>query len=79
MEACGNWGLTHDRLEEIARIKKVVLAHPLKTRLVANAQTIFTGICAGPGICSTNAFRAKSRALRVGRQGPELAKNYRPV
>ncbi len=38
LEACWNWGLTHDRLEEIAGIEEVVLAHPLKTRLIADAQ-----------------------------------------
>jgi transposase len=38
LEACWNWGLTHDRLEEIEGIEEVVLAHPLKTRLIADAQ-----------------------------------------
>lgn len=31
-------GLTHDLVEEIAEVEKVVLAHPLKTRLIADAQ-----------------------------------------
>ena len=38
MEACWNWGLTHDLLEEIEEVEEVVLAHPLKTRLIADAQ-----------------------------------------
>ena len=27
MEACWNWGLPHDLVEEIAEVEKVVLAH----------------------------------------------------
>ena len=38
LEACWNWGLTHDLLEEIDCVEEVVLAHPLKTRLIADAQ-----------------------------------------
>lgn len=38
LEACWNWGLTHDLLEEIEEVEEVVLAHPLKTRLIADAQ-----------------------------------------
>jgi transposase len=38
LEACWNWGLTHDLLEEIGQVEEVVLAHPLKTRLIADAQ-----------------------------------------
>ena len=38
LEACWNWGLTHDLLEEIDGIEEVVLAHPLKTRLIGEAQ-----------------------------------------
>ena len=37
LEACWNWGLTHDLLEEIDEVEEVVLAHPLKTRLIADA------------------------------------------
>ena len=36
LEACWNWGLTHDLLEEIEEVEEVVLAHPLKTRLIAD-------------------------------------------
>ncbi len=32
LEACWNWGLIHDLLEEIEEVEEVVLAHPLKTR-----------------------------------------------
>jgi transposase len=38
LEACWNWGRIHDLLEEIDEIEEVVLAHPLKTRLIADAQ-----------------------------------------
>ena len=38
LEACWNWGLTHDLIEEIESVEEVVLAHPLKTRLIADAQ-----------------------------------------
>ena len=38
LEACWNWGLTHDLLEDIEQVEEVVLAHPLKTRLIADAQ-----------------------------------------
>jgi transposase len=38
LEACWNWGLTHDLLEELEEVDEVVLAHPLKTRLIADAQ-----------------------------------------
>ena len=38
LEACWNWGLTHDLVEEIAEVEEVVLAHPFKTRLIADAQ-----------------------------------------
>jgi transposase len=38
LEACWNWGRIHDLLQEIDAIEEVVLAHPLKTRLIADAQ-----------------------------------------
>src|SRR6266513_1789094 len=38
LEACWNWGLTHDVLEEIEEVEEIVLAHPFKTRLIADAQ-----------------------------------------
>jgi transposase len=38
LEACWNWGLTTILLEEIEEVEEVVLAHPLKTRLIADAQ-----------------------------------------
>jgi len=38
IEACWNWGLIHDKLEEIEQVDEVVLAHPYKTRLIADAQ-----------------------------------------
>src|SRR5438093_2670473 len=38
VEACWNWGRIHDELEELEGIEEVVLAHPYKTRLIADAQ-----------------------------------------
>lgn len=38
IEACWNWGKVYDTLEEIEGIEEVVLANPLKTRLIADAQ-----------------------------------------
>ncbi len=38
MEACWNWGWLYDLLGEIEAVGEVVLAHPYKTRLIAEAQ-----------------------------------------
>jgi transposase len=38
MEACWNWGWLYDLLGEIEGVGEVVLAHPYKTRLIAEAQ-----------------------------------------
>ncbi len=38
LEACWNWGYLYDLLAEIPEVKEVVLAHPYKTRLIAEAQ-----------------------------------------
>ncbi len=38
LEACWNWGRIYDVLSGIEAVEKVVLAHPLKTRLIAEAQ-----------------------------------------
>lgn len=38
IEACWGWGKVHDRLEAIEQIEEVVLAHPYKTRIIAEAQ-----------------------------------------
>jgi transposase len=38
IEACWSWGKIHDLLEELPQVVEVVLAHPLKTRLIASAQ-----------------------------------------
>jgi transposase len=38
VEACWNWGWLYDELGEIDRVEDVVLAHPFKTRLIADAQ-----------------------------------------
>lgn len=38
VEACWNWGWLHDVLQEIEQVEEVVLAHPYKTRVIAEAQ-----------------------------------------
>ena len=38
IEACWSWGKIHDLLEELPQVVEVVLAHPLKTPLIASAQ-----------------------------------------
>src|SRR5438034_2263826 len=38
MEACWNWGWLYDLLAKIDQVEEVVLAHPYKTRLIAEAQ-----------------------------------------
>ena len=38
IEACWNWGKLYDLLEALPQVEEVVLAHPLKTRLIADAQ-----------------------------------------
>jgi transposase len=38
MEACWNWGWLYDLLGEIPQVEEVILAHPYKTRLIAEAQ-----------------------------------------
>jgi transposase len=38
VEACWNWGWLYDQLQQIEEVTEVVLAHPYKTRLIAEAQ-----------------------------------------
>jgi len=38
VEACWNWGWLYDVLEQIEEVEEVVLAHPYKTRVIAEAQ-----------------------------------------
>ena len=38
IEATWNWGRVHDLLETIEEVEEVVLAHPYKTRIIAEAQ-----------------------------------------
>ena len=67
VEACWNWGRIHDLLQEIDTIEEVVLAKPLKTRLIADAQIKTDGLDAKalahvvtrrsnrPGLCTQKA------------------------
>ena len=38
IEACWNWGVLHDLLEETEGVAEVVLSHPAKNRIIAEAQ-----------------------------------------
>ncbi len=38
LEACWNWGTLYDRLAALPQVEEVVVAHPLKTRLIGEAQ-----------------------------------------
>lgn len=38
LEACWNWGWLHDVLSELDSVEEVVLSHPYKTRVIAEAQ-----------------------------------------
>ena len=38
IEACWGWGKVHDLLEATGLVEEVVLAHPFKTRIIAEAQ-----------------------------------------
>lgn len=38
IEACWNWGTLYDLLEETEGVSKVVLSHPAKNRIIADAQ-----------------------------------------
>ena len=51
IEACWNWGKLYDVLEGLPQVEEVVLAHPLKTRLIAAAQikTDKRGVMRGNG------------------------------
>lgn len=38
LEACWNWGTIYDRVAALPQVQEVVVAHPLKTRLIGEAQ-----------------------------------------
>lgn len=38
IEACWNWGKVYDLLETLPQIEEIVVANPLKTRLIGEAQ-----------------------------------------
>ena len=40
LEACWNWGWLYDQLQGMPNVTEVVLAHPYKTRLIAEAQSL---------------------------------------
>lgn len=57
IEACWNWGKVFDALEGLPAVAEEVVAHPLKTRLIGEAQ-IKTDKIRRPG-----AGRVAERAL----------------
>ena len=65
LEACWNWGRIYDLLSEIEQVEELVLAHPLKTRLIADAQI------------KTDALDA--RALATLLRGDLIARAYVPT
>ncbi len=54
LEACWNWGLTHDLIEEIESVEEVVPAHPLKTRLIADALVKIVGLYQSDAGCTVH-------------------------
>ena len=74
-----DWGLIHDELEELDQVEEVVLAHPHKTRLIAEAQIKTDRLDAhalgtllrGNLVARAHVPRRLTRA-RWGRMGSEL-------
>jgi transposase len=76
LEACWNWGWLHDLLGELSGVAGVVLAHPGKTRLIAEAQiktdrldaeklaTLLRGNLVAEAHASVPAVRARKYVLR---------------
>ena len=80
MEACWNWGWLYDELRAIRGVASVVLAHPFKTRLIADARgkkantaiTIITRRCvASPGTVPSDKVLARDlKPTRLSRASP---------
>jgi len=72
MEACWNWGWLYDLLGQIDGVGEVVLAHPYKTRLIAEAQIktdqldaqILAKLLRGDLIAESHAPSAATRARK---------------
>lgn len=76
LEACWNWGWLYDLLGELAGVDSVVLSHPGKTRLIAEAQiktdrldaeklaTLLRGNLVAEAHASMPAVRARKYVLR---------------
>jgi transposase len=76
LEACWNWGWLYDLLHELAGVESVVLSHPGKTRLIAEAQiktdrldaeklaTLLRGNLVAEAHASSPAVRARKYVLR---------------
>jgi transposase len=72
MEACWNWGWLYDQLGQIDGVGEVVLAHPYKTRLIAEAQIktdhldaqILAKLLRGDLIAQSHAPNAATRARK---------------
>src|SRR5437764_6964890 len=65
MEACWNWGWLYDLLGETPGVAEVVLAHPYKTRLIAEAQI--------------KTDRIDARALAKLLRGDLIARSHAPA
>lgn len=76
VEACWNWGWLYDLLHELSGVERVVLSHPGKTRLIAEAQiktdrldaeklaTLLRGNLVAEAHASAPAVRARKYVLR---------------
>jgi transposase len=76
VEACWNWGRIYDLVSQIKGVEEVVLAHTLKTRLIAEAQvktdrldalalaTLLRGNLIAPAHVPSAATRARKELLR---------------
>ena len=76
VEACWNWGWLYDLLGELPGVAAVVLAHPGKTRLIAEAQIKTDRLDAeklatllrGMADCSTAECSSSTRHWRIARR-----------
>jgi transposase len=72
MEACWNWGWLYDLLGEIPQVEEVILAHPYKTRLIADAQIktdridarVLARLLRGDLVAQSHAPKAATRARK---------------
>src|SRR5437868_235055 len=64
LEACWNWGRIYDVLSEIEQVEEVVLAHPLKTWPIAEAQIKTDGLGLSQGVSALASAKGGSDFVR---------------